>query len=283
MNIKKSHIIIGLIIGSLLIVLSWFFLRPQGVVEFRVAPEQLTLTLNGKPQLITNGQRLALKPGTYSATFTRDGFGDEKKNIVIKNHETTKFTIALTPETDAARKLINDNPESVKITAEYKAIKVSDLAAKMPIKAASFSIKNCPSIKHPGEKNKAFCITLLNANSERIARLYLNEQGYNPDELELLTGTSNLMTLQKTASYKVETYITDTADKPSLYITPLNVPYVDSSVPYNAQLEGIRATSLADLKKEGYDLDKYTIVFSNIYLSKYNADHVHDGAGHSLE
>lgn len=284
MTIKKSQIITGSIIGVLLIALGWFFLRPQGTVEFRLAPEQITIAIDGKSQTVTNGQTMSLKPGTYSFTFTKDEFSSEEKSVVIKNRETTKLTMALTPQTDAARKLISDNAESVKITKEYKIIKVTELADKMPIKAASFSIKNCPSFKHPGTKEKAFCIVTTNTNSERIARLYLKEQGYDPDELELLTGSSNLMTLLKDPTYKVEAYITDTSEEPNLYITPLNVPYVDNSVPFNQQLEDIRTTSLADLEKAGYKLDNYVVSFSNIYLTKYNADHVHEGEeGHSLE
>lgn len=283
MNIKRSHIIIGLIVGIIVIILGWFLLRPQGTIEFRLAPETVTLTLDGKDQSITKGQTIHLKPGSYNMTFSRSEFASEKRTVVVKNHETIKVTIALTPQTDAARKLISDNAESVKISEEYKAIRADDLNAKMPIKGTSFSIKSCPSIKHPGTKDKAFCIVTINSNSERIARLYLKEQGFNPDHLEILAGSSNLMTLLKTPSYKVEAYITDTSAKPSLYITPLNVPYVDNSVPFNQQLEDIRTTSLADLEKNGYTLDKYIIVFSNIYLTKYNADHVHEGEGHSLE
>jgi hypothetical protein len=283
MNIKRSHIIIGIIVTIIVVAAGWFLLRPQGTVEFRLAPETVTLTLDGKNQSITKGNTITLKPGSYNMTFTRDEFSSEKRTVVVKNHETTKVTIALTPQTDAARKIISDNAESVKITEEYKTIRADDLAVKMPIKGTSFSIKSCPSIKHPGTKDKAFCIVTINSNSERIARLYLKEQGFNPDHLELLSGSSNLMTLLKTPSYKVEAYITDTADKPSLYITPLNVPYVDNSVPYNQQLEDIRTASLADLEKNGYKLDNYTIVFSNIYLTKYNADHVHEGEGYSVE
>ena len=280
MNIKRSHIIIGLTIGIILVAAGWFLLRPQGTVEFRLAPETVTLTLDGKNQSIKKGDTLTLKPGSYTMTFTRDEFSSEKRTVVVENHKTAKVTVALTPQTDAARKLISSNTESVKITEEYKVIKADDLAAKMPIKGTSFSIKSCPSFKYPGMKNKAFCIITINANSERIARLYLKEQGFNPDNLELMSGSSNLMTLLKTSNYTVEAYITDTADKPSLYITPLNVPYVDNSVPYNQQLEDIRSNSLADLEKDGYILDKYIIVFSNIYLSKYNADHFHAGHDH---
>lgn len=283
MNIKRSHIIIGLSIGIVIVTLGWFLFRPQGIVEFRLAPETVTLTVDGKEQSITKGDTLSLKPGSYNMTFTRNEFATEKRTVVVKNHETVKVTIALTPQTDAARKLINDSAESLKITEEYRDIRANDLAAKTPIKGTSFSIKSCPSIKHPGSDRKAFCIVTINTNSERIAQLYLKEQGFNPDQLEILSGSSNLMTLIKTPSYKIEAYITDTSDKPSLYITPLNVPYVDNSVPYNQQLEDIRTASLADLEKNGYSLDSYTIVFSNIYLTKYNADHVHEGEGYSVE
>jgi hypothetical protein len=92
------------------------------------------------------------------------------------------------------------------------------------------------------------------------------------------------MTVMKTATYKVEAYITDTADKQSLYITPLNVPYVSLSEPYNAQLESIRTTSLAELEAAGYPNKNYEIVFSNNYLTRYNVDHdQHTDNGHNLE
>jgi hypothetical protein len=284
MNFKKSQLIISSLITLGLIGLTWFLLRPQATVTLRLAPSSATLAFNNTSQSVSNGQSLQIKPGNYTFTFSRDEFSTEKKTIEIKNHDNITVTMALAPQTDAARKLINDNPESVKIAAEYKEQRVTELAASMPVTGTGFSIKTCPSVKYPATDKKAFCIVTANPNSERLGRLYLKELGYNLDDLEILVGSSNLMTVMKTATYKVEAYITDTADKQSLYITPLNVPYVSLSEPYNAQLEALRTTALAELEAAGYPNKNYEIVFSNNYLTRYNVDHdQHTDNGHNLE
>lgn len=284
MNLKKSQIIIGTVIILGLIGLAWFLLRPQATVTLRLAPSSATLTYDDTSQTVTNGQSLAIKPGDYTLTFARNEFSTEKKTISIKNHDDITVTMALTPQTDAARKLINDNAESIKITNEYKEQKVAELAESMPVSGTGFNINTCPSVKYPTSDKKAFCIITSNPNSERLGKLYLKELGYNLDDLELLVGSTNLMTVMKTATYKVETYITDTADKQSLYITPLNVPYVSASETYNAQLESIKTASLTDLETAGYLNKNYEIVFSNVYLTRYNTDHDEPtGSGHNLQ
>lgn len=284
MKMKKSSIIVSLIAVAAIIALAWFFLRPQGKVAFSLAPEEMTLSINDKHQVIRHNQTVSLNPGTYTFKFSHNAFSTETKTVTVKNNETINFAMALNPQTDAARKIISDNPESVKIIEKYKLQQETELALLMPINGTGFSIKSCRSAKQPQSGKKAFCITTQHATSERLAKLYIKQLGYNPDTLEMMAGSKNLMTILSTDSYKVEVYSTDKEEKPTLYITPLNVPYVPPNAPRNEQLESIRTESLKDLESQEYVLNDYIIIFSNMYLSRYNADHVHSNDGdNSLE
>lgn len=285
MQIKKSSIIIVLISLTLVTVLAVFLLRPQGKVQFALAPEEATLTINGNDRTIQNKQTIAMSPGTYTLTIKRDHFSTESTEITVKKNETIRTVIALDPQTDEARKLIESNPESVKITQEYKEVVRAKLFKSLPLSGVNYTVESCRSIKYPTTNKKALCLTSPTEAGETTAKLAILQLGYNLDDYEVLAGKSTLKTILKTDTYKIEAYANDPAKRPQLYITPLNVPYVPPMAPRNEQLESIRTASLAQLEKEGYKQSDYVIIFSNVYLSKYNEEvHNHsEGAGTSLD
>ena len=285
MQLNKSSIIIILVIMTVITTAAAFFLRPQGKIEFALAPEEASLTINGSTQPIKNKQIIALSPGTYTLTVKRDQFSTESIEVAVKKNETLRTVIALDPQTDEARKIIADNSESVKITDEYKENIRSRLFNSLPLSGVNYSIDACESIKYPNTDKKALCVTSPTEAGEATAKLAVLQLGYDLDQFEVLSGKSSLKTIIKTDTYKVEVYANDPADKPQLYVTPLNVPYVAPNAPRNEQLESIRTASLADIEKAGYEHDKYVIIFSNMYLSRYNVDvHNHgEGAGSSLD
>jgi hypothetical protein len=284
MKLNKTSIIIAIILLTVIITVGWFILRPHGKITFTLAPEEMTLSINNKERKIINGQSISLNPGTYGFKFSRDEFSSVTKTIVVNNKDVIDFAMALNPKTDAAKKLITDNPQSAKIIERYQLQQESQLASLMPVNGTGYVINSCRSVLYPQSERKAFCVTTKDDTGLRFANVQIKQLGFDPEKLEIMSGQKNLMTILKTNTYKVEAYTTDSNKKPDLYITPLNVPYVPVSTPRNEQLESIRTDSLADLKTKGYKLDNYEIIFSNVYLSRYNADHVHSSEGdHSLE
>jgi hypothetical protein len=285
MQFKKTTLIIILVILTVITALAAFFLRPQGKVEFALAPEEATLTINSSTQSVKNKQVIALSPGTYTLEVKRDQFSTESVEVTVVKNKTLRTVIALDPQTDAARQIIESNPESVKITQEYKELQRARLHASLPLSGVNYSVDSCRSIKYPDTDKKALCVTSPTAAGEVTAKLAILQLGYNIEDYEVLSGASTLKTLLRTDTYKIEAYANDPEDHPSLYITPLNVPYVPPSTPRNEQLESIRTASLDHLEREGYDQDHYVIVFSNIYLSRYNVDvhnHGKDNANSSV-
>ena len=286
MRIKKSMIIIILATLTVVSFAAAFLLRPQGEIELALAPEEATLTVNGNSQQIQNKQVLSFSPGTYTLSVKRDDFSTESVSVTVKKNETIRTVIALEPKTDAARKMIEANPESVKIAQEYKDISRDRLFKALPLSGVNYTVESCKSVKYPTNKNKkALCITSPTQAGEDTAKLMIAQLGYDVADYEVLAGKSTLKTFITTDTYKIEAYQNDQADRPQLYITPLNVPYVPPNAPRNEQLESIRSASLAELEKQGYDEHNYVIVFSNVYLSQYNVDVHNHGPddSHSVE
>ena len=282
MQFKKSTIIVVLAVLTLGTVVAAFLLRPLGKVEFALAPESATLTIDGNSRDIRNKQVITLSPGNYVFNVERDGFSTESVNVTVEKNKTVRTVVALDPQTDAARKIIDENAQSVQITQEYKKIQRDRLFNALPLSGVNYSVEACKSVKNPTSDDKALCITSPTEAGEVTAKLAVAQLGYNVDDFEVLTGKSTLKTIIKTDTYKVEVYQNDPADKPQLFITPLNVPYVPPTAPRNEQLESIRTASLAQLESEGYAHENYVIIFSNIYLSRYNVDvHNHGEGGQS--
>lgn len=284
MQLHKKSLIFGLIIGSLLLLATWYLTRPQGTLEFALAPESVQLTINDKPQTIQHKQKLSLSPGTYELTFSRDEFDSQTETVIVEKGETERIVMALTPKTDAARELINSNAESRAVAKEYTQVKYDKLIVSLPLSGVGYQITACPSLKKPSTDAKAICISTTTANGEQAALTAIRQFGYDTDELELLIGTETIKSVIKADSFTIDWYTnvdSEHSDKPSLFVTPLNVPFVPYNTANNPQLESIRDAALEALKENGYDIEKYDIVYSNIYLSKYNP-HSDDPSEHAM-
>jgi hypothetical protein len=272
LQLSKPVLIIIAVAVIGLSVLGWYLSRPQGIVEFAVAPQEITVNYQGKSHIVKNGQKISLSPGTYDATFTRDDFQTETSTIVVKNKETSRVVIALTPLTDAAKQLLA-NSESQKVVKEYQAIQYKELIKTLPLAGVNYTISACQSIKEPDTDNKALCIAAKTTAGQAAARKSLEDLGYNLDDLEVYNGTENLLTVILTDTYRIDYYPNtkiEHATKKPLFVTPLNVPYVSAATSTSQQLEDIKSAALSDLKERGYDVNKFDIYYSNVYLSRYN-------------
>jgi hypothetical protein len=272
MNIKRRYIIIAFLLLGGILTAAWF-LRPQGTLELTAAPDEMTMLVNGEKRTVKHGQHLTLTPGDYTAEFKRDGFSTEQLSFKISNKQVVAITVALTPQTEAAKQLFNNNAEFVKIAATYKKQKQARFLQLLPLSSTSFSLHDCSSIRVPrSQAPAAICIMTNQTNGEAHARRYISQQGYSLDGLDVMVGNNNLAIIKQTTAYKIETSIIATSQHAELYVTPLNTPPVPSSTPHNDQLETIKRDALTFLTDAGYNLSKVTVYYSNTYLSRYNPD-----------
>lgn len=273
MKFSKRFIILIIVVIVTLFTFGWYATQPKGKIEFALAPQEITATLNDKERSVKHGQTIKLTPGKYTASFTRNGFKTDTQTIIVEKNKTKRIVIALTPLTDAAKKILNDNPESKKIVEEYKQVRRAQLIASLPLSGVNYSIKSCQSVKQPKIDVKAVCIVTSTPEGEQMAKKYLEQMNYNLEELEILTGTENIKAVIATDTYKIDYYTNvhlEGSNKLTLFITPINVPFVAYTTQYDSRLEDIKSAALNDLKVQGYDVDKYDIYYSNSYLSKYN-------------
>ena len=268
-----------------LLALAIYLLRPQGTVEFILAPQNVTLTMKDtKSKAIQHKQTITLTPGAYDATFGADGFRSETTRIIIRKGEKTRLVMALTPETEAAKKLLSENSESQQVIKEYKEVKYKELLNILPLSGSNYSIASCSSVKYPNESKEALCINTSLDAGVKNAKDRLVKNGYDINDLEFITINGNIQTIIKKDSYQIDYYAnapTDNSSKLSLFITPLNVPYVPFNTPNDPQLEAIKANALKDLESSDYKLNNYDIFYSNIYLSRYNPG-ANEPDGHAM-
>jgi hypothetical protein len=274
MRLNKTSIILIIIAAAALVALAVYFLRPQGTVEFILAPQNVTLAMkNTKLKAIQHKQTMSLTPGAYDATFSAAGFRSETTRIIVRKGEKTRLIMALTPETEAAKKLLSENSESQQVIKEYKEVKYKELLNTLPLSGSNYSIASCSSVKYPNESKEALCINTSFDGGVKNAKDRLVKNGYDINDLEFITIDGNIQTIIKKDNYQIDYYAnaaSDDSSKLSLFITPLNVPYVPFNTPNDPQLETIKANALKDLESSGYKLNNYNIYYSNIYLSRYN-------------
>lgn len=284
MQIHKRSIIAGVIVAILLLVAVWYFTRPQGTLEFALAPNEVQLQFNDSTQTIQHKQTLKLSPGTYELAFSQKGFADMTQTVTVEKNTTDRIVVALTPQTDAAKQLIEGNEESKKVVEEFKKVRAQKLVATLPISGVGYRMTACESLKDLESENKAVCISLDSESARQPALDALAKLGYDPEDVELLIGTETIKTLIETDTFMVDYYTnvdSEHSEKPALFITPLNVPFVPFTATSNPQLENIKSNALAAIESEGYDIDKFDIFYSNVYLSRYNP-HADEAPEHAM-
>lgn len=196
----KIKLIIGLFIGLVVIVMGLFIYslaNPKGQLVIYIAPEAGTLKINGKEQQVKNEQSLALSPGDYSISFSRDEFdGETTQKVSIEKDINTDVVFVLNPLTDRARELLT-TPGSQKVIERYSGKVINKEAAEiveknpilniLPIRARLYVVSSCLSVAHPEDKTKiALCAVMTEHGLEPYIRKDIQSRGFNPDELEII-------------------------------------------------------------------------------------------------
>lgn len=193
---KRIKIIIAaLALGF--IALCVYFLIPKTYIIFSVAPGQVTISINGKPkQTVNNKDTVMVSPGHYSIVVTRDEFESYTGELDVKSGNTTEFLVALNPQTDAARALLQDDAsqaiiqrfhgnaltnDTEKITTTYPIISV------LPIDARLYTVYACQSVKYSNDNTKiAVCVDLYQDGLIPYVLKDIQSRGYNPSDYEII-------------------------------------------------------------------------------------------------
>jgi hypothetical protein len=177
--------LIGLIIYSFI---------PRATLVMSVAPEEFTVTIDGKDKSVKTGDSITVTPGDVSFKISRDGFDDYTQTISIKNGERVEVLQALNPKTDEARRLLTSDISQaiVQRVTNMKLQKTTDtltstypLLAELPINDKFYNVHLCESRLHPGDASKvAVCITLYDLEAKQSAIDDVKGRGFNLDDYE---------------------------------------------------------------------------------------------------
>lgn len=277
MKRNKKIFIVTSILLAITAIIVFIIVSSKGEVVLSLSPDIAQLKINdNKDESVKNGQTISLSPGVHLFQFSRDGFANQTSRVTLTKGETINVTIALIPQTEAARKLVNSNPETSSITKQALDQKNIKLLARLPITTSSFSIAPCKSIKNPSDTtNKAVCITALVSDAENAALLYARNAGYNQKEFEILIGSKDRKTVSSTSDYKIEYYSNIDSSKTPLFVT------LTGSEADQTKLLSIKDKLLSDLTRQGYDTSNYDIYYIDRFLSQFNPEPT-DHDSHSL-
>jgi archaellum component FlaF (FlaF/FlaG flagellin family) len=199
MTKQRKIIIISLLAMVLFIIASYivYLSIPTTFVKFETAPQQVMVSIDNKgKQAVNNGSTVAVSPGQHNITITQDGFDSYKKTILVGNHSTYDFLVALTATTDSAKnKLLNPTSEAIveRIFDAKMAQQTETLNEKypilkiLPIYARLYEISACPSVKYPKDPTKiALCVGETEAYLKPYVLKDIRSRGYNPDDYEII-------------------------------------------------------------------------------------------------
>ena len=279
---KKTIILIAAVIAIALITMVTYALTPRSYVILKIAPKSATLSIDGdKGRNVNRGDKVTLKPGEHTLVLSRDEFSTETIAVSIAKKETKTVMIALTPQTDAARIIINTDPDSVAIYEGYIAGKVRSNISQietanpayrsLPVTTQEYLIYTCLSLKNP--KNplaRAVCVDLAAEGARDDALIALGKIGIDTSKEEVYIGTdSKVRPILHTDIYAIDYYHDiGTNGKPTFVIVAITALGSSSK---ESELVAIKDTALSKLKSSGYHLDDINLVYVNPALTKFNS------------
>jgi hypothetical protein len=184
-------IILGILLGAGLLV---YQLIPHGTLKMSVAPDEVTVTINGKERSVTTGDSIRVDPGELTIKISRDEFDPYTEKLTIKNGETVEILVALYPKTSAAKELLGTEKSDIiiqrltgrameKNSAQLR--KEYPIISSLPIRDKYYMVTICDSRKNPEDKTKvAICIELYEPAAKQSAIDDVKSRGFNLDDYE---------------------------------------------------------------------------------------------------
>lgn len=196
---KYIKIAIGIFIGIVIAGIA-YFIFPKSYITMSVAPSKVTLVIDkGNSHTITTGKVSFVIAGTHTYTFSREGFATQTITLNSGNNESKEILLALTPQTNAARNILeNDTDASHAVQEKVASIREAEQAdaiaknypiiAILPYSSHSFEITTCASAKYPNDPSKiALCVYANDPSTiGALVEDTIREKGYNPSSYEII-------------------------------------------------------------------------------------------------
>lgn len=195
---SRRNVLITLIsaVALIAIVIVFYAIIPRGTLLLSVAPEEFTITINGKNHNKKTGEKINVEPGEIKLAISREGFETLEKTLTVKNREEIEILEALTPKTDEARELLKTeksqailqrlrvnetNTEAEDLTKTYPLIK------ELPINDKYYTVAACPSEKFPNDASKvAICVLLYEPAAKPYVDDDIKARGYDLSKYEVI-------------------------------------------------------------------------------------------------
>lgn len=207
---RKTLIIIILTFAALIVgILVVYALIPRATLKFSVAPENVTVTINGENHSVTTGQTISVAPGEIELKINRKDFLEHTETFTLENNQTREILVALTPTTDEARMLLDAAAARAVVErlggqevdkGADELMKEYPILAKLPITDKFFRIVICNSKKYPDDPKKlAVCIRLFEPEARQAAFDEIERQGFSLKDYEIIVQAYDYETMREQA------------------------------------------------------------------------------------
>ena len=212
MQLNRSLIIkLLVVLGGLLIIgLVVYALIPRATIVFAVAPQEITVVINGNEHTVKNGDSVNVAPGEITLELKRDEFESYGETFVLENGETREVLAALEPLTEAARQLLLNNGSQIiieRIGANAVEQGAEALEAEypilldLPINERFYTILICESERKDAKQGDlAVCVRLYEPQARQAALNTIERRGYSLDDYEIIVQDFSYENLQQQAS-----------------------------------------------------------------------------------
>lgn len=188
---------VALVVAFVLYANSSMLFTPHGYLNINSVPESLSIAYNNTTQTVkANGNAIPMKPGTYTMSFTSEGFGAHSEKVVITKDQTSDVWFLLNPYTDTAKKEYADKKyntvkegiaghnsytSSQQLIPKYPALQI------LPINTLTYSLELCPpyATTDSSVSRIGICITVTDINDKSQIDAAISEltaKSYNPDD-----------------------------------------------------------------------------------------------------
>ena len=197
MNLSRRNKILIITASTILLGLFVYAFIPKTVVTFAVAPGTVDVLIDGKEKMsLKNGDSQGISAGKHTFIVSRSEFSPYTTTLDVKPGEKTELLAALTPLTDAAKKLLDDDVSQSVIQRFYgstftkQSEKVSSenpIISILPLQARLYRLYVCPSAKYPNDVTKvAVCADMYHEGLQPYIEKDLSSRGFKPIDYEII-------------------------------------------------------------------------------------------------
>lgn len=196
---RRNLFIISIIIGLAFIAIVVYSLIPKTYIKLATAPQSVKISIdNSETRSVKNGDSIRIEPGRHTITVSQNEFRSYTKEIDTKNGQTTEFVVALTPLTNAAKKLLEDSKSQIVVQRFYGEIYIQQtnkitknypILSILPIQARLYIVSACMSQKYPDNPTKiALCVDYKQQDFDIKPYVLedIQSRGYNPVDYEII-------------------------------------------------------------------------------------------------